>query len=89
MESLAEVILFCLSCRLPKQILLNNFLADVSSMTIATDSVDREQVDRPRGCLRSLTCSIRCQCHPTTHFRENARSDFSEDRGNIPLLSQS
>ena len=33
---------------LPKQILLNNFLSDVPSMTIATDSVDREQVDRPR-----------------------------------------
>lgn len=33
---------------LPKQILLNNFLSDVPAMTIATDSVDREQVDRPR-----------------------------------------
>ena len=33
---------------LPKQILLNNFLSDVPSMTIATDSVDRELVDRPR-----------------------------------------
>jgi Mg2+-importing ATPase len=33
---------------LPKQILLNNFLSDVPSMTIATDRVDREQVDRPR-----------------------------------------
>jgi P-type Mg2+ transporter len=33
---------------LPKQILLNNFLSDVPSMTIATDGVDREQVDRPR-----------------------------------------
>ena len=33
---------------LPKQILLNNFLSDVPSMTIATDSVDREQVERPR-----------------------------------------
>ena len=33
---------------LPKQILLNNFLSDLPSMTIATDSVDREQVDRPR-----------------------------------------
>jgi Mg2+-importing ATPase len=33
---------------LPKQILLNNFLSDVPSMTIATDSVDREQLDRPR-----------------------------------------
>jgi P-type Mg2+ transporter len=33
---------------LPKQILLNNFLSDVPSMTIATDSVDREQVDHPR-----------------------------------------
>jgi Mg2+-importing ATPase len=33
---------------LPKQILLNNFLSDVPSMTIATDSVDRTQVDRPR-----------------------------------------
>ena len=33
---------------LPKQILLNNFLSDVPSMTIATDNVDREQVDRPR-----------------------------------------
>lgn len=33
---------------LPKQILLNNFLSDFPSMTIATDSVDREQVDRPR-----------------------------------------
>jgi Mg2+-importing ATPase len=33
---------------LPKQILLNNFLSDFPSMTIATDSVDREQVDHPR-----------------------------------------
>jgi Mg2+-importing ATPase len=33
---------------LPKQILLNNFLSDLPSMSIATDSVDREQVDRPR-----------------------------------------
>jgi Mg2+-importing ATPase len=33
---------------LPKQILLNNFLSDFPSMTIATDRVDREQVDRPR-----------------------------------------
>ena len=33
---------------LPKQILLNNFLSDVPSMAIATDSVDREQVRRPR-----------------------------------------
>ena len=33
---------------LPKQILLNNFLSDVPAMTIATDRVDREQVDRPR-----------------------------------------
>ena len=33
---------------LPKQILLNNFLSDFPSMTIATDSVDREQVNRPR-----------------------------------------
>ena len=33
---------------LPKQILLNNFLSDVPSMTIATDRVDPEQVDRPR-----------------------------------------
>ncbi len=33
---------------LPKQILLNNFLSDVPSMTIATDTVDREQVDQPR-----------------------------------------
>jgi len=33
---------------LPKQILLNNFLSDFPSMTIATDLVDREQVERPR-----------------------------------------
>lgn len=33
---------------LPKQILLNNFLSDMPSMTIATDSVDAEQVDHPR-----------------------------------------
>ena len=33
---------------LPKQILLNNFLSDVPSMTIATDRVDHEQVDHPR-----------------------------------------
>jgi Mg2+-importing ATPase len=33
---------------LPKQILLNNFLSDFPSMTIATDSVDPELVDRPR-----------------------------------------
>ena len=33
---------------LPKQILLNNFLSDLPSMTIATDSVDHELVDQPR-----------------------------------------
>jgi Mg2+-importing ATPase len=33
---------------LPKQILLNNFLSDFPSMTIATDRVDREQVELPR-----------------------------------------
>ena len=33
---------------LPKQILLNNFLSDVPSMTIATDSVDPELVAKPR-----------------------------------------
>jgi Mg2+-importing ATPase len=33
---------------LPKQILLNNFLSDLPSMTIATDGVDAEQIDRPR-----------------------------------------
>lgn len=33
---------------LPKQILLINFLTDFPAITIATDSVDRELVDRPR-----------------------------------------
>jgi Mg2+-importing ATPase len=33
---------------LPKQILLNNFLSDLPSMTIAADDVDHEQLDRPR-----------------------------------------
>ncbi|RFC47230.1 MAG: Mg2+-importing ATPase [Verrucomicrobia bacterium] len=33
---------------LPKQILLNNFLSDLPALTIATDSVDPEQVMRPR-----------------------------------------
>ena len=33
---------------LPKQILLNNFLSDVPSMTIATDTVDSDQLERPR-----------------------------------------
>lgn len=33
---------------LPKQILLNNFLSDFPAMTIATDSVDPEWVERPR-----------------------------------------
>jgi len=33
---------------LPKQILLNNFLSDFPSMTIATDNVDPELMDRPR-----------------------------------------
>jgi Mg2+-importing ATPase len=33
---------------LPKQILLNNFLSDVPSMTIAADRVDPEMVERPR-----------------------------------------
>ena len=33
---------------LPKQILLNNFLSDFPAMTIATDSVDRELVEKPR-----------------------------------------
>jgi Mg2+-importing ATPase len=33
---------------LPKQILLNNFLSDLPALTIATDAVDPEQVERPR-----------------------------------------
>ncbi len=33
---------------LPKQILLTNFLTDFPAMTIATDSVDRELVEKPR-----------------------------------------
>jgi Mg2+-importing ATPase len=33
---------------LPKQILLNNFLTDFPAMAIATDSVDREWIERPR-----------------------------------------
>ena len=33
---------------LPKQILLTNFLTDLPEMTIATDRVDPEMVDRPR-----------------------------------------
>lgn len=33
---------------LPKQILLNNFLSDFPSMTIVTDHVDPELIDRPR-----------------------------------------
>jgi Mg2+-importing ATPase len=33
---------------LPKQILLNNFLSDFPSMTIAADNVDPEMVDKPR-----------------------------------------
>ena len=34
---------------LPKQILLTNLLTDCPEMTIATDSVDAEMVDRPRS----------------------------------------
>jgi len=33
---------------LPKQILLNNFLSDLPALTIATDTVDPEQLTRPR-----------------------------------------
>jgi len=33
---------------LPKQILLNNFLSDFPAMTIATDTVDAELVEKPR-----------------------------------------
>jgi Mg2+-importing ATPase len=33
---------------LPKQILLTNFLTDIPEMTIATDRVDAELIDRPR-----------------------------------------
>jgi Mg2+-importing ATPase len=33
---------------LPKQILLTNLLTDIPEMTIATDKVDRELIDRPR-----------------------------------------
>ena len=33
---------------LAKQILLNNFLADIPSLTIATDNVDAEQTEKPR-----------------------------------------
>lgn len=33
---------------LPKQILLNNFMTDLPSITISTDNVDREHVTRPQ-----------------------------------------
>lgn len=33
---------------LPKQILLNNFLSDLPSITISTDNVDREHITRPQ-----------------------------------------
>jgi Mg2+-importing ATPase len=33
---------------LPKQILLNNFMSDLPAMTIATDNVDPEMVNKPR-----------------------------------------
>jgi Mg2+-importing ATPase len=33
---------------LPKQILLNNFMSDFPAMTIATDAVDPEMVEKPR-----------------------------------------
>jgi Mg2+-importing ATPase len=33
---------------LPKQILLNNFMSDFPAMTIASDAVDPEMVDKPR-----------------------------------------
>jgi Mg2+-importing ATPase len=33
---------------LPKQILLNNFLSDIPSMTLATDNVDPEMIQQPR-----------------------------------------
>ncbi len=33
---------------LPKQILLNNFLSDLPAMAVATDSVDPEQLKKPR-----------------------------------------
>ncbi|HVP22118.1 MAG TPA: magnesium-translocating P-type ATPase [Anaerolineaceae bacterium] len=33
---------------LPKQILLNNFLSDFPSMTVATDNVDPEMIEKPR-----------------------------------------
>ena len=33
---------------LPKQILLTNLLTDIPEMTIATDRVDHELIDRPR-----------------------------------------
>ncbi len=40
---------------LAKQILLNNFLSDIPAMTIASDNVDREWVERPRRwAIRSL-----------------------------------
>ncbi|GAA0281067.1 magnesium-translocating P-type ATPase [Alteraurantiacibacter aestuarii] len=33
---------------LPKQILLNNFLSDIPSITISTDNVDPEQLEKPQ-----------------------------------------
>src|SRR5262249_13702890 len=48
MFSLAGAALFLPFLPLPKQILLNNFLTDFPAMAIATDSVDRELVEKPR-----------------------------------------
>lgn len=44
---------------LPKQILLNNFLTDFPAMAIATDSVDREWIERPRRWDIKFICRRR------------------------------
>ena len=46
---------------LPKQILLNNFMSDFPAMTIATDAVDPEMVDR--------ATAVGCDLYPQFHDR--------------------
>jgi Mg2+-importing ATPase len=79
---------------LPKQILLINFLTDFPAMTIATDSVDKELVDKPRrwsgvhtrlhGHLRSYKLRLRLldlRCPPHRAQRLGGRLPYRLVRG--------
>ena len=74
---------------LPKQILLNNFMSDFPAMTIATDAVDPEMVDKPRrwdvNFIRNFMIVFRPdQLRLRFHHLWGAAAGAAGQRGPVP-----